>query len=113
MELGRLGVWYPADRLDGPGLAALARQVEELGYGTLWYPEARGYESFTLAAHLLASTTRLKEASDALTTTRTFDVVTAGKVILRQTLLLPVTTPPGTVVHAPPVQYCTSNEVTP
>jgi probable F420-dependent oxidoreductase len=63
MELGRLGVWYPADRLDGPGLAALARRVEELGYGTLWYPEARGYESFTLAAHLLASTTRLKVGS--------------------------------------------------
>jgi probable F420-dependent oxidoreductase len=63
MELGRLGVWYPADRLDGPGLAALARRVEELGYGTLWYPEARGYESFTLAAHFLASTTRLRVGS--------------------------------------------------
>ncbi|WP_176849558.1 TIGR03620 family F420-dependent LLM class oxidoreductase [Belnapia rosea] len=63
MELGRLGVWYPADRLDGPGLATLARRVEELGYGTLWYPEARGYESFTLAAHFLASTTRLKVGS--------------------------------------------------
>ncbi|WP_052388899.1 TIGR03620 family F420-dependent LLM class oxidoreductase [Belnapia moabensis] len=63
MELGRLGVWYPADRLDGPGLAALARRVEELGYGTLWYPEARGYESLTLAGHLLAATTRLTVGS--------------------------------------------------
>ena len=31
--LGRLGVWYPIDRLDGAGTQTLAeRTVEELGY---------------------------------------------------------------------------------
>jgi len=59
MELGRLGVWYPADRLDGPGLAALARTVEGHGYGSLWYPESRGYESLALAGFLLSSSSKL------------------------------------------------------
>ncbi|MFL6209537.1 MAG: hypothetical protein ACJ74W_11840 [Pyrinomonadaceae bacterium] len=31
---------------------------------------------------------------------------------MRQTLLLFVTLPPGTVAHALPVQYCASNAVT-
>ena len=44
MQLGRLGVWYAMDRLDGAQLRALAATVERLGYGTLWYPEGRGYE---------------------------------------------------------------------
>jgi len=59
MELGRLGVWYPTDRLDGPGLAALMRTVEGHGYGAFWYPESRGYESLSLAGFLLGATTRL------------------------------------------------------
>jgi probable F420-dependent oxidoreductase len=59
MNLGRLGVWYPTDRLDGPGLAALMKTVEAHGYGTFWHPESRGYESFSLAGFLLANSTRL------------------------------------------------------
>jgi hypothetical protein len=35
-QLGRLGVWYPVDRLDGAGIRQLLRTVEELGYSTLW-----------------------------------------------------------------------------
>ncbi|MBL6456290.1 TIGR03620 family F420-dependent LLM class oxidoreductase [Belnapia sp. T6] len=93
MELGRLGVWYSTDKLDGPGLMALARRVEGLGYGTLWYPESRGYESFSLAAHLLASTTRLRVGSsianiyarDAFTARRglaTLNALHCGRFIL-------------------------------
>jgi len=59
MELGRLGVWYPTDRLDGPGLAALMATVEGNGYGAFWYPESRLYESLSLAGFLLGATTRL------------------------------------------------------
>jgi len=58
-NLGRLGVWYPVDRLDGPGIKRLLRTVEDLGYSTLWYPEAGGYESLSIASFLLANTTRL------------------------------------------------------
>lgn len=59
MDLGRLGVWYPTDRLDAAGLRALLRVVEDHGYGTLWYPESTGYESIALAGFLLANSRRL------------------------------------------------------
>jgi probable F420-dependent oxidoreductase len=58
-QLGRLGVWYPVDRLDGAGIVRLLRTVEDLGYSTLWYPEAVGYESLSIASFMLANTTRL------------------------------------------------------
>jgi probable F420-dependent oxidoreductase len=58
-QVGRLGVWYPVDRLDGAGIRRLLRRVEDLGYSTLWYPEALGYESLSIASFLLANTTRL------------------------------------------------------
>jgi probable F420-dependent oxidoreductase len=57
--LGRLGVWYPIDRLDGVGLRHLLSKVEELGFSTFWYPEALGYESFSIASFMLANTSRL------------------------------------------------------
>ena len=63
MNLGRLGIWYPTDRLDAGGLRALLRLVEDCGYGTLWYPESRGYESFSLAGFMLGNTTRLSIGS--------------------------------------------------
>lgn len=63
MDLGRLGVWYPTDRLDAAGLRALLGVVEGAGYGTLWYPESRGYESLALAGFMLGQTTRLRIGS--------------------------------------------------
>jgi probable F420-dependent oxidoreductase len=56
-RLGKLGVWYAVDRLDGVGIRRLLRTVEDLGYSTLWYPEALGYESLSIA--MLANTPRL------------------------------------------------------
>ena len=58
-QLGRLGVWYPVDRLEGAGIRCLLGTVEELGYSTLWYPEALGYESLSIASLMLANTTQL------------------------------------------------------
>jgi probable F420-dependent oxidoreductase len=63
MQLGRLGVWYPTDRLNAAGLRALLQTVERHGYGTLWYPESRGYESLSLAAFLLSNSERLSIGS--------------------------------------------------
>ncbi len=63
MQLGRLGVWYPVDRLDGTGLKALVGRVEALGYDTLWYPEARGYELLSVAGFMLANSSKLKIGS--------------------------------------------------
>ncbi len=58
-QVGKLGVWYPVDRLDGDGIRHLLRTVEDLGYSTLWYPEAVGYESLSIASFMLANTSRL------------------------------------------------------
>jgi probable F420-dependent oxidoreductase len=58
-RLGRLAVWYPVDRLDGDRIRGLLRTVEDLGYSAFWYPEAVGYESFSLASFMLANTKRL------------------------------------------------------
>ena len=63
MQLGRLGVWYSTDKLNGAQLADLVRAVEKNGYGTLWYPESRGYESMSLAAYLLSKSSRLAVGS--------------------------------------------------
>lgn len=59
MNLGRLGVWYPVDRLDASQLSAFVGHVEGSGYSALWYPESRGYESFTIAGFMLAHSKKL------------------------------------------------------
>ena len=37
-QLGKLGVWYPIDRLDAAGIKRLLRTVEDLGYLDLLVP---------------------------------------------------------------------------
>ena len=59
MQFGRLGVWCSTDRLDAAALRALLNRVEDLGYGSFWYPESRLYESLSLAGFLLGATKRL------------------------------------------------------
>jgi probable F420-dependent oxidoreductase len=59
MQFGRLGVWCSTDRLDAAALRALLSRVEDLGYGSFWYPESRGYESMALAGFLLANSKKL------------------------------------------------------
>jgi len=59
MKLGRLGVWYSTDKLDGTQLADLAATVEKNGYSALWYPESRGYESMSLGGYLLSKSEKL------------------------------------------------------
>jgi probable F420-dependent oxidoreductase len=59
MKLGRLGVWYSTDKLNGAQLADLLRTVEGSGYSAFWYPESRGYESMSLAGYLLSKSTKL------------------------------------------------------
>jgi probable F420-dependent oxidoreductase len=64
MQLGRLGVWYSADKhADVASIGAFVKTVEKLGYDTLWYPESRGYESFTVAGYMLSQTKTLKLGS--------------------------------------------------
>jgi len=59
MKLGRLGVWYSADKCNAAQVADLVRVVERNGYSAYWYPEGRGYESMALASYLLAKSDKL------------------------------------------------------
>jgi probable F420-dependent oxidoreductase len=65
LQLGRLGVWIAAFTV-APAAEArpAAREIEELGYDTLWYPEGLGTrESFTNGGVLLGATERMRIAS--------------------------------------------------
>jgi probable F420-dependent oxidoreductase len=64
MKLGRLGVWYSTDKHAAVAqIAPFVQTVEKLGYDTLWYPESRGFESFTIAGYMLSQTKTLKLGS--------------------------------------------------
>jgi probable F420-dependent oxidoreductase len=64
MKLGRLGVWYSTDKHAAVAqIGPFVRNVEKLGYDTLWYPESRGYESFSIAGYMLQHTKTLKLGS--------------------------------------------------
>lgn len=63
MEIGKLGVFYFMDQLSAPDAAKFAREVEQLGYGALWYPEAVGRNTMVTATWLLSQTTNLVVAS--------------------------------------------------
>lgn len=57
MDLGAVGVWTAAlDLLPAPQARETAAELEELGYGTIWIPEAVGREAMTNAAMLLGAT---------------------------------------------------------
>ena len=60
----RVGIWTGA--LDGLPPAAVRKRVvelEELGYGSLWFAEAYGREALTCAQLLLSGTSRIVVAS--------------------------------------------------
>ncbi len=63
MKFGKYGVFTFTDQLDGAQLAELCGRVEELGYSTLWYPEAFNYETFGIGSYLLAKSRKLVVAS--------------------------------------------------
>ena len=65
VALGQIGAWIGAFTV-APAAEArpAAREIEELGYDTLWYPEGLGTrESFTNGAVLLGATERIRVAS--------------------------------------------------
>jgi probable F420-dependent oxidoreductase len=60
IQLGRIGIWT-RQLEDQPAAKAqeTARELEELGYGALWFGEAFGREVLTNAGLLLAATKRM------------------------------------------------------
>src|ERR1700747_2148907 len=63
LDLGPKGVFWCTDALTATQLVELAQYTEEFGYAALWYPEALGYESFSLGSFLLSRTDKLIVAS--------------------------------------------------
>lgn len=58
-----LGVFLYPDNFSGPEISTFARRFEDLGYASIWYPEAMFYESFTVGGFLLSNTQRITVAS--------------------------------------------------
>ena len=64
MDLGRVGLWTFQLDLQPMAVAQEAMaQLEDLGYGTVWIPEAVGREPFASAAMLLAGAPNIKVAT--------------------------------------------------
>jgi probable F420-dependent oxidoreductase len=63
--IGRVGVWsFALDEQPVAGERTMARTVEELGFGALWFPESLGSkEAFSRAGILLSATERIVVAS--------------------------------------------------
>ncbi|GAB3465758.1 TIGR03620 family F420-dependent LLM class oxidoreductase [Actinophytocola sediminis] len=59
-ELGRVGVWtWAFDQNPWPVVRDAVTEIEELGYGTVWFGEAAGRDATTQAALLLSATSRI------------------------------------------------------
>ena len=60
MNIGRVGIWtFALDLQPAQKAQEAAAEIEALGYGAIWIPEAMGREAFTNAALLLAGTRRV------------------------------------------------------
>ena len=64
IDLGPVGIWTGMlDDMPSSRAAELAAEVEELGYGASWIPEAVGRDPFVMATMLLAGTSSIKVAT--------------------------------------------------
>jgi len=60
LRANRVGLWTAAlEALPAPAAQDAATELDELGYGSLWFGEAYGREAFTTALALLAATGRI------------------------------------------------------
>ncbi|GAA2329515.1 LLM class F420-dependent oxidoreductase [Streptomyces caniferus] len=63
-RIGRVGVWHGGlGRVPGAVAREAAAEIEQLGYGALWFGESPGTESMSLAGLLLAATERITVAT--------------------------------------------------
>ena len=64
MNIGRVGIWtFALDLQPASQAQEAAAEIEALGYGAIWIPEAMGREAFTSAGILLAGTKRIPIAT--------------------------------------------------
>jgi probable F420-dependent oxidoreductase len=64
MELGQIGIWTAQlDYQPAAKVREAVAEIEQLGFGTIWFPESVGRESLTNAALLLSATSRIVVAT--------------------------------------------------
>ena len=64
MDIGKVGIWtFAFDQLPNAKAQELAAEVEQMGYGAVWLPEAVGKDPLVHAGLLLSATTRLTVAT--------------------------------------------------
>ena len=64
IDLGRVGIWTGLlDQVPSSRAAEYAAELEELGYGAIWYPEVFGRDPFVAGALLLHGTSTIKAAT--------------------------------------------------
>ena len=60
MDIGRIGVWTSQfEHQPWSAAAEAAAELDELGYGAIWFPESRGREVFAQSALVLGGTKRI------------------------------------------------------
>ena len=63
-NIGRVGIWtFAFDQLPNAEAQALAAEVEQLGFGAIWIPEAVGKDPFVQSALLLSATSSIALAT--------------------------------------------------
>lgn len=68
MDIGRVGIWtFELSRLPTPAAKDLLVELEELGYGAVWIPEAISKDPLVAAAVLLPATQRIVMATGVAT----------------------------------------------
>jgi probable F420-dependent oxidoreductase len=59
LDFGRIGVWTWLDGMPASQAAEFTQKIADLGYGTLWLPEAVGRDPLVLIAYLSAKTSKI------------------------------------------------------
>jgi len=59
LDFGRIGVWTWLDGMPAAQAAEFTQKIADLGYGTLWLPEAVGRDPLVLIAYLSAKTSKI------------------------------------------------------
>lgn len=63
IDLGRIGLWTTFDPHPASRVRELAVEIEDMGWPTVWFPEASGRDAFVTASLLLDATSNLRVAT--------------------------------------------------
>ena len=64
IDLGRVGIWTGVlDQAPSSRAVELTSELEDLGYGAIWFPEAVGRDPFVIATLLLRGTSSIRVAT--------------------------------------------------